>query len=77
MLALSTMKAVDGSLKEETVVYVSDADGGLQHWLLAAAAEQSKHRDHHCLHSRSSTCNHAMDYVTCIVEVACMFACLL
>ena len=72
------MKALDGSLKEETLVCVSDADGGLQHWLLAAAAEQSKRRDHHhCLHSRSSTCNHAMGYVTCIVEMVCMFASLL
>ena len=74
MLALSTMKAVDGSLKEETLVCVSDADGGLQHWLLAAAAEQSKHRDHHCLHSRSSTCNHAMNYVTLLKWCACLHA---
>ena len=72
------MKAVGGSLKEETLVCVSDADGGLQRWLLAAAAEQSKHRGHHhCLHSQSSTCNHAMDHVTCIVEMVFMFACLL
>ena len=52
-------KAVTGSLKEETLVCVTDEGGGLQHCLSAASAEQSKHRDHHCLHSQSLTCNHA------------------